>query len=251
MLQETAINGDPNHTLTDAHAGLARVAGQNNCVSSRLVGTVSRHVMTNSVSFRTLSALHSAANELHSKLPCADFLATSGSDVVYSVKLRYAPPHEPVHRVSTKKRKRERHEDFCERVELAVHKLEMTTSIPKAELDVAEAAIMRILRDLRGPEGEDLVQSFGLFVKRLGGDSIRQSLVLAIRINAGLAVPLAQLKRCLGSCWKDGLVSSAATVMGVCDSDLPLTEEGTASMEFGNNPLLLVTSVPFAAHRAE
>jgi len=39
-------------------------------------------------------------------------------------------------------------------------------------------------------------------------------------------------------------VSVEPSVGGVCGSDLPLSEEGAASMEQGNAPMLVVTSVP-------
>lgn len=106
--------------------------------------------------------------------------------------------------------------------------------------------MLRMIRDLKGPAGEILIQSYALLHKKLHAADERASLLLAFRVNAGIAVPITQLKRALGDCWKDGLVSTERTVRGICDADLPLTDEATASMQYGNLPMLIVTSVPRA-----
>lgn len=146
--------------------------------------------------------------------------------------------------MSNGKRKR----DLCEDQEEAVSKARKRLSSANApelesELEMAQAVIERVLT-LRGPAGEVLVQSYALLTKKLKPTDALPSVVIAVRLNAGIPVPVSSLKRCLGTCWKDGVVSSEGSVNGVCDRDLPLTEEGEASKRMGNLPMLIVTSIP-------
>ncbi len=146
--------------------------------------------------------------------------------------------------MSNGKRKR----DLCEDQEVAMSKARKRLSSANApelesELEMAQAVIERVLT-LRGPAGEVLVQSYALLTKKLKPTDALPSVVIAVRLNAGIPVPVSSLKRCLGTCWKDGVVSSEGSVNGVCDRDLPLTEEGEASKRMGNLPMLIVTSIP-------
>lgn len=147
---------------------------------------------------------------------------------------------------STGREKRKR--QLCEDQEDAVcraRKRMSSASAPEleSELETAQAVIEKAL-GLRGPAGEVLVQSYALLTRKLKPTDTQPSVVVALRLNSGLAVSILALKRCLGPCWVDGVVSSESSVSGVCDRDLPLTEEGAASMAMGNLPLLVVTSVP-------
>lgn len=147
---------------------------------------------------------------------------------------------------STERAKRKR--QLCEDQEDAVcraRKRLSSASAPEleSELEIAQAVIEKAL-GLRGPAGEVLVQSYALLTRKLKPTDTQPSVVVALRLNSGLAVSILALKRCLGPCWADGVVSSESSVSGVCDRDLPLTEEGAASMAMGNLPLLVVTSVP-------
>lgn len=204
------------------------------------------------------------------------FLATSGTALIFSARFDQAvtkerlgtesdvtpqtsqqsqplatppPPPPPVvlpPRPSTGSGKRKR--QLCEDQEDAVSRARKRLSSASApelqsELETAQVVIEKAL-GLRGPAGEVLVQSYALLTRKLKPTDVQPSVVVAMRLNSGLAVPISALKRCLGSCWVDGVVSSERAVSGVCDRDLPLTEEGAASMAMGNLPLLVVTSVP-------
>ena len=155
-----------------------------------------------------------------------------------------APPPPPS-TAAQGKRKRELCEDQEEGVDKARRRLAAANNGPTSaqELDVAQRVVEQVLR-LRGPSGEVLVQSYALLTKKLKPTDESPSVVVAIRMSSGIPVPVASLKRCMGACWQDGLVSSESSVNGVCDRDLPLTDEGAASMAMGNLPLLIVTSVP-------
>tara|TARA_B110000444_G_scaffold258266_1_gene298728 strand:+ start:997 stop:1809 length:813 start_codon:yes stop_codon:yes gene_type:complete len=242
------------------HAALSTVAKNQGCTSSILVGTVSRHTLPSTASFSNVSALHSKAHASATSIVVLQrtLLATSESSLVFSA--RFENPStdaattagvepkplssDPALTTSNGKRKR----NLCEDQEEAVTKARKRLSSVNApelesELEMAQAVIERVLT-LRGPAGEVLVQSYALLTKKLKPSDAMPSVVIAIRLNSGIPVHVSSLKRCLGTCWKDGVVSSSNSVNGVCDRDLPLTEEGEASKRMGNLPMLIVTSIP-------
>lgn len=170
--------------------------------------------------------------------------------MVFSSKFNFAPPAPPQIITgasnASRKRRRDASDDQEEAVIAARKRLAkvVSASIPSEELDTAQDVLVKMITQLRGPSQEILVQSYAMLIKKLQPGDDRPRVVIALRLNAGIPVPLSQLKRCMGPCWKDGVVSTAPSVNGVCDQDLPLTEEGVASMEQGNAPMLVVTSVP-------
>ena len=234
-----------------AHDLITRVAHANGCSDSRLVNSVSRHVLPRTSSFANLAALLDVAQQTGRHLAQRSFVATSGNGLVFSCKFDgvgaagSAPQNASS---SAKKRKREaedRDEDNDERLESARKRLALcSAATPLTELDVAQGVIQRFQKLLRGPNGEILVESYAMMTRKLQASDARSSVVVALRINAGIPVALPMLKKCLGSCWRDGVVSSESSVNGVCEADLPLSEEGAASKEQGNAPMLIVTSVP-------
>ena len=238
-----------------AHGSLSLVARAQGCTDSRLVGSVSRHTLPSTASFANMSALHQAAKAaVGSNGAARTYVATSGSALIFSARFEAAvsttattpsPPPSVPPVVAQGKRKRELCEDQEAGVDKARRRLAAATNGPSStqELDVAQRVVEQVLR-LRGPSGEVLVQSYALLTKKLKPTDESPSVIVAIRMSSGIPVPVAALKRCMGDCWNDGLVSSESSVNGVCDRDLPLTEEGVASMAMGNLPLLIVTSVP-------
>ena len=225
-------------TPETAHEAVVTVARRHNVESSSLIGTVSRHVLASTTTFQTLASLHGGAKDANKILRAYDFVATSGAKLVFSVKFNLpmsgSGEAEPEPRPRTTKRKRDLADGHCLQVQSCVKRVNTGagSAVPRQEVDVAEAVLTRMVRDVRGPNGEMLVESFGVFVRKLSEQD---------------AVPVSQLKAALGSCWQDGVVSSESSVMGVQDSDLPLTDEGSASLAQGNSPLLVVTSVPKVA----
>lgn len=233
-----------------AHDQIASIAEAQHCSDSRLVHGLSRHTLPRTASFSNLSALHAAVKESNKIVAQYDFVGTSGLNLVFSSKFNYVLPEQPKSAIATstssKKRRRNAEDDRCDEVLSTRQKIERAQGgIPKPELAIAQAVMMRMV-NAKGPSGEILVQSYACLQKKLRPEDARQSLILAFRINAGIAVSITQLKRALGECWKDGVVSTERTVQGVCDADLPVSEEAAASMEHGNLPMLIVTSVPQA-----
>ena len=241
-----------------AHDLLARVALEQNCSDSQLVNSVSRHVLPSTASFANLAALLAAAQQAGRHVEQRPFVATSGRRLVFSCKFdgvsqaggsRAAAPAS-----ANKKRKRtakDRDEAHAEELTSARKRLATScAATPLEELDAAQQVISRVQQSLRGPAGELVVESYAMMTRKLHPSDSRPSVVIALRINAGIPISLPALKRCLGGCWRDGVVSSEPSVNGVCEADLPVGEECAASREQGNAPMLIVTSVPLVADPA-
>lgn len=233
-----------------AHEIIANAAKTQGATTSALLhDSVSRHDLPTTVSFTNLAAIHSAVKEANKKILQLDFVATSGKSLVFSSKFNFVSTPAPVDASSesgSRKRRRNVQDDHEDAVIGARRRLAKNASsaLPAAELDVAQEVLTKVVTGLRGPSGEILVQSFAMLSRKLQSTDERPRVLLALRLNAGIPVPVSQLKRCLGPCWRDGVLSTESSVNGVCDSDLPLSEEGAASMEQGNLSMLVVTSVP-------
>jgi hypothetical protein len=233
-----------------AHIALCNVAKDVNCTNSEFENGVSMHTLPATVSFANLSKLHRAAVEQGKRAPQADYLATTGSDLVFSsnfnrVSALLQAADGAVASSKHRKRRRDDREDQAERVEQARNRLgKCMPDLPASELDAARTVLVNLVNDLRGASNEVVVQSFALLAKKLHASDAKPRVLIAVRLNAGIAVPLALLKRCLGPCWSDGAVTTEDSVSSVSDTDMPLSEEARAARDFGNLPLMVVTSAP-------
>ena len=152
------------------------------------------------------------------------------------------------------KRQREDEKEECERsTENIRDKIRDTIATlskkesapPKSEFDRSVAVLENVVCVLVAAGGaqERATQSYGVFLKKLTPSDPRNRIVLAFRIHAGTPIRLSDLKQCLGECWADGALTSSDTVEGIDSVSLPLTEEGRLSLEFGNAPIMIVTSL--------
>lgn len=238
--------------LLEAHTHLVNVARGENCTESVLENGVSRHSLQPTISFSNLSALHTAARERGKRVAQTDYLATSGSELVFSSNFRTVtvsstPTEVQEYEHKHKKRRRSDREDQAERIVEARNRLgKAVSNLPASELDVARGVLVNLVNDLRGAYNEVIVQSFALLAKKLQATDANPRVLIAVRLNAGVAVPLALLKRCLGPCWEDGAITIENSVSNVSDADMPLSDEAKASRAFGNLPIMIVTSAPRA-----
>lgn len=223
--------------FTEAHNRISLVAKEQNCTGSSLIRAVSRHVLPETASFENIESIRGATDA-----PC--FVGTSATQLVVSAHLQAPTAPDDAERPSKKRRRSSEAEDQAERVAGARARLSKDMpDLPTAELDIAERAVVRLVNRLRGTEGEVCVQSYALLGKKLSGTDPRPRVVIAARLNAGIAMPVALLKECLGELWADGLITTLATLHGISEVDLPYSAEAQAALEYGNAPLLLVTSV--------
>lgn len=216
--------------------------------ASTMVGSVSRHVLPDVVTFTDLARLHSIVKDENRTQKQLDFVATSGRSLVFSSRVAPIPAHVPSSLPgasgSSKKRRRDDVEDQCEAVQEARRRMERQhTDISSACYTKAENVLRDALCSLRGPYGEILLQSQLMLRKKLQPNDTHHTLVVALRLNAGIPVPVTTLKRVLGDCWTDGVLASVEDVMNVTGTDLPMSEEGAASDALGNASMLVVTSV--------
>ena len=230
-------------TVLEQHRALTDVAIEQNCTSSSLEEErVSMHTLPQTASFSNVGALASATN-------APTYIGTSASEMVFSAHLlceQEGAEEEEEHR--PKKRRRGVGEVTAAHNsrEVAAARERLEKSVPdlsSAELDVAQRVITRLANELRGSDGEIVVESTVMLAKKLGPSDTRQRVVIAARLNAGIAMRVDALRNCLGECWSDGLLTTQTTLHGIGKIELPLSEEARAAESFGNAAILLVTSV--------
>tara|TARA_B100000795_G_scaffold258141_1_gene231994 strand:- start:187 stop:894 length:708 start_codon:yes stop_codon:yes gene_type:complete len=220
------------------HEVLKTIASSCNATKSILTQkNISIHTLPATVSFANIESIFSAASATDSKT----FVGTSGETLMCAVHLD-SPCALAEGR--PKKRRRSECEDYTEAVATARARLaKAAPTLSNERLDVAQASLTRLVNGLRGPGGEIVVQSFAILAKKLSLSDAEQRIVIAARLNAGIAIRVDTLKDCLGECWLDGLLTTLPTLHGVSEIELPLSEEAIVSAHFGNAPLLLVTSI--------
>tara|TARA_X000001036_G_scaffold223662_1_gene209334 strand:- start:3633 stop:4325 length:693 start_codon:yes stop_codon:yes gene_type:complete len=219
------------------HEALTKVAATQNCTDPVLCDAVSRHLLPETVSFKNIEALRSATT----KGNC--FVGTLAKDLAFSVE--FEEPEDADCDLPPKKRRRQSDaEDQAERVAAARGRLaKAMPDLPAAELDIAEKVLIKTVNALRGSEGEVCLQSYALLGKKLRDSDPRPRVVIAARLNAGISIPVALLKTCMGECWADGLLTTLESIQGISEIDLPLSDEATTAQHYGNASLMLVTSV--------
>lgn len=199
-------------------------------------------VCPNIVSFASLSVYHEATKSISKshRVIIETMISTIGKELVVSTRIG-------------SKRKREEttasgvcHDELRDKIRETIGKLSKATgSPPQRDLDKATSVLDAVVCLLKavGGEEERATQSYGIFFKKLAISDPRNRIVLAFRLHAGTPVRIQDLKQCLGDCWADGAITCADTVNGVDSVSLPLTEEGTISLEHGNAPVMVVTSI--------
>ncbi len=230
----------------ESHRALSAAARAHGAGNHRLVRAVSTHHFARTVSFATLNALHTSAKALLSAHPqMRDYTGVDGQCILYSAAFTprsSAPPPPP-------RRKRGREEDFAEAAAASIRRVRRVapgSALPQAEADIGEAVLTRLLRDVRGPNGETLMQSYGIFVKKMRDSDERPSLVLAARMHGGVGVPMGALKHALGSCWHDGALTTDEESSVLTGITLPSTDAADAAAGYGQSSVFLVTSAPHA-----
>ena len=228
------------------HVALAEAAKGEGCTKSVLTsGSVSVHTLPQTASFANLEALARASKT-------TAYVATVGEDLVFSARLgpkeeaqKEEEEVEEEEQQRPAKRRRDTSAEEADRVATARSRLAKSApTLPSEQLDVAQRVLTKLVRDLRGPNGEIVVQSYAILSKKLGVADSQPRVVVAARLNAGIELKVELLKSCLGACWADGLITTQPTLHGIGKLELPLSEEASAAAFFGNASVLLVTSVP-------
>jgi len=227
------------------HASVVSVATAQSCSHSRLTPkNVSVHVLPETTSFSSVAALAGAVEG-------EAYIGTVEKELIFSAHLGpgkgedgYAELFEAR---PAKKRRRCGNSAEEEADRVAAARARLAQSVPtlaSCELDVAQKVATKLVCNLRGPNGEIVVQSYAILAKKLGVADTCQRVVIAARLNAGIEMNVRLLKSCLGPCWEDGLITTLPTLHGIGKIELPLSDEASAAAMFGNAAILLVTSVP-------
>lgn len=237
--------------MGEEHRALMVVAMQQNCTRSSLEDCgVSMHTLPETASFSNVDALACAT-----KAPT--YIGTSAGDLVFSAHLAPAEGEaegedgEAEYRPKKRRRSNGNGNNPCgeeseDAKKIAEARARLEKSVPELqsdELDVAQKVLTKLANELRGSAGEVVVQSTALLAKKLGPSDARQRVVVAARLNAGIAMRVDALRNCMGACWADGLLTTLPTLHGIGSIELPLSEEARVASLFGNATVLLVTSV--------
>lgn len=242
-----AATRDPKASVA---AKLTRALEGNDWTVTKTAASVLQGECQDTVSFSTLNSYAEACKRAASEYGVAvePMIGSIGKKMVVSTRLgakRQRTEDNPNLRGE---------EDKRDKIRATLGKLSKAEAAPpEAEIaratKVLDATVCRLMA-VGGCE-EQAVQSYGIFFKKLSPSDPRNRIVLAFRLHAGTHVRLLDLKSCLGECWVDGAITSADKVSGVDSVALPLTEEGAISLEHGNAPLLVVTSVNPASQPAQ
>lgn len=220
-------------SYTSEHEALTRAAASVRATSSELRGTVSRHVLPKTTTFKDLHVLHETVKHVSGKTS-NDFLTVLKNELVYS----YANNYEK--KINTRKRK------SVIAVDDDVDKMMkgLPENIDLKQRTYARNLVVRLLQDLKGTQDENLVQSVMLSNQKLRSTDNDTRLVIASRLLSAVPIPLGKLVTVLGECWKDGAVTIDEDSEFLQSFTLPVSEEGNIAMKLGHSSLRFVTAVP-------
>lgn len=155
--------------------------------------------------------------------------------------------------VGSKKRGRDDSAERAERAVADILKRCVGDAPVHAAICLARQSIESLLRDFKGAGGEEVVESCGLSMSPKGedapaGDSSRSRprLIIACRLSAGVPLPLTVLRRSLGKCFGDGMITTHPEALGEAYR-LPLSATGQVVENEGQRSILLFAAVPVAA----
>ncbi len=228
--------------------------------ASRLRNGVSSHNFADTVSFPVLDAFVTrvAQTTPQRRDPLRCYMGSIDGHLVVSVRVR--PPSSSLAAEPTARRKRGR-DDCGDRAETTVSKLRTTlrTTQPGntaalAQLTNAKDTVERLLRNVRGTDGEDPFESCAISFAQsqqqqastaAASSTTRPRLIVACRLSAGVALSLSALRDALGACFRDGMITTKPESLGAA-YQLPLRATGHVVEESGQRSMLLFAAVPDA-----
>jgi hypothetical protein len=216
-----------------AHQTLTRAASAVHATDSELTGSVSRHVLPQTIAFSGLNTLHEAAKSVDGK-STSDFVAAVNNELLFT----YSSAYEKA--INGKKRK----SDMSVEDEVETVLKPLRSKVDVKQQAEAKVVLVYLLRDLKGPNHERLVQSVVVAHQKLRASDAEPKVIIAVRLASGVPIPLGKLKAALRECWADGALTIEQESSLLSSFDLPLSEEGRLSAEIGHKPLRLVTALP-------
>lgn len=263
-------------TALAAHEGIAKVVSnlqaqsvavdsQSVHFTSTLLQGHSKHSLPNTVSFTSLWSLHETARQAFASC----YVGTSRRSFVFSARLDAVPNGRGKKRARdegaadgdgwvgvAKKRLRGaaavvgfvgREEGTSQEdtapIEYHVRRLE--GKVGDEDIQTVRTVLTRLIHELRGSNGEAVVQNVVTELKKLQATDPAPRVVLTARLHGGVAIPVSRLKRCLGPANKDGVLTTNEHVFGAGDdgSGVGAKEHEQMSSGVGSVPVFLVTSI--------
>ena len=179
------------------------------------------------------------------------FVGTVDGNLVISVNFVARVSSEPTAQVGSKrKRKLDPHEEAAEDAVKRVRKgLSDEVKLTDDHLETAKKAVHALLANVRGPQGEKVVESYGLSYKTaektdVVASNYRPRLILSARLSPGAPVPLEKLFRALGTkCSQDGMLTVQDSSTLANGFNLPLSEHAEAAVAHGQKAVSLFATV--------
>ena len=226
---------------------------ESNVESHAVTDKFCRYVVRDTLSFHQISKLHECIKSFKTENGPVDYIGSSGSNLVYSVKAT-CDFQRTLHSSGKKRRREEQWNDTRSEVQEAIQKLRRGAgkTTPEVETEAASSILVRFLDTVRGQANEQAIDSWGVFSKQidLPESSDRKSsppvpkVLIAIRMHAGVAVSVSSMKRALGPCWVDGMVTTSDVAASFPGLVLPMGDAAKASAELGNHTFTIITSIP-------
>ena len=235
--------------------------------SHKLRDHVSIHTLPPTVAFASAQNFLENVTRVQGVKPQQVFLGTVGADLTLTVALDYVPSSAPA-----SGKKRGRHDaahdhavQLKKDVDAALAKVANAVSDPPT-VDHANKVLMLLGTQLKGPNAEQLVESWALSTRpkslgngqsaNVGSDPRRtvapakpaNVLVLSARFAGGVPIPLSALRRAFGTSFYDGMLASSAHNNATPNAfELPPTEQGRVGEREGQACVLLHAALAPAA----
>ena len=229
--------------VSEVHSAICGASEALRVASSTLKGKCSLHQMPDLVALSSITSFMKLAEK--ADLAQHSFLGSLNGAITLSVNAGFAANNEEPAR---KRRRDSVDEDTSRAVEkLRRSNVEKLDQVPDGTFDECRECARRILR-MRGAGGENVVESWALSVREAGTWGAQKSstgapsVVIAVRLAPGVAIPLAPLCSCLQSI-SDGMVTADAAQVAN-EFKLPSSEQGLAAEASGQKPILMILAVP-------
>ena len=213
---------------------------------STLRGDISGHTVASStVSFQALGRFLDAVKALNKTFADKVFVGSIDSKLHVSV----APALHIDDNVPAPKGKKRGRNDTDERADYVkalvtprIEELRKTgaSSVSPETFDLAAMTVQRLLYNLKGPKGQQLIESWT--VSTVGAccpapqwcPAPMNSVILGVRFAPGLPVPVALLRRALGACFHDGIFTVTRPLSAADTETLPLSDQGLVTERAGH-----------------
>jgi len=235
---------------TEVHRQLTRVALTHGAKESTLTNGVSVHRMSESVSFDNVRSMLGIAKANENRV----HIGTVDGHIVVSLNFNHQPTTTTTTASSSSKSRKRSRDPHEEAAELTVNRVKKGLSegsgVSDQMLETAQKAVHSLLASVRGANGENVIESYGLSFKTLEKSTStlpaasRPRLILSARLAPGVAVPLQMLFSALGSkCTQDGMLTVQDSSTLAQGFNLPLSEQAQAAVSHGQKAVSLFATV--------